>query len=145
MNRIKELSTLVTRKKALLLFIIVATLTGQLYALNLPSFLTDGNNEVTASLGFISGDAASGEVFRTDIHAKRETSLYSVGFGLEFTDECFSLLLNTGIYWDATESLRLGATLTYNQLFMFNVMDEQNLVPGAFCRINFADNSKLEI
>ena len=108
-------------------------------------FLYDGCNSATGSLGFIAGGATSGEVFRADVHAQRETDLYSAAFGFEFTDECFSLLLNGGIYWNATENLRLGAVLTYNPLFMFSAMAEQNIVPAATFAINLNDNSKLDI
>ena len=155
MNRIHNHSTRMTNDsptsanwkntKVFLCFALAITLTTQLHALTLPSFLTDGNNEVQATIGFITGKPASGEVFRTDIYAQRATSLYSAALGMEFTDECFSLLLNGGIYWDATETFTLGATLVFNQLFLFNTMDEQNIVPSALCRIHFTENSKLEI
>ena len=107
--------------------------------------LYDGCNSATGSLGFIAGGATSGEVFRIDAHAQRETDLYSATFGLEFTDECFSLLFNGGIYWNATENFRLGAVLTYNPLFMFKAMAEQNIVPAANFRIFLTPNSKLDI
>lgn len=108
-------------------------------------FLTDGYNSATGSLGFIAGGATSGEVFRIDAHAQRETDLYSAAFGLEFTDECFSLLLNGDIYWNATPDFRLGATLTYNPLFMYKAMAEQNIVPAVNCRLYLTENSKFDI
>ena len=113
--------------------------------LNFLTGLVDGNNTAEASLGFIAGGAASGEVFRTDVHAQRETDLYSAAFGFEFTDECFSLLLNGGIYWNATKKFRFGGTLVYNPLFMYGIMAEQNIVPAADFRIFLTENSKLKI
>jgi hypothetical protein len=125
---------------------VLLTATTPLFAQNpFLDFLTDGYNSATGSLGFIAGGATSGEVFRADVHAQRETDLYSASFGFEFTDECFSLLLNGGIYWNATENLRLGAVFTYNPLFMFSAMAEQNIVPAATFAINLNDNSKLDI
>ena len=125
---------------------VLLTVTAPLFAQNpFLDFLFDGYNSATGSLGFIAGGATSGEVFRADVHAQRETDLYSAAFGFEFTDECFSLLLNGGIYWNATENLRLGATLVYNPLFMFSAMAEQNIVPAADLRIFLAPSSKLDI
>ena len=135
-------------KKAFFCIVLTVLLTASasLFAQNpFLDFLFDGYNEAEASLGFIAGGATSGEVFRTDIHAQRETDLYSAAFGFEFTDECFSLLLNGGIYWNATDTFRLGATLVYNPLFMFSSMAEQNIVPAADLRIFLTENSKLDI
>ncbi|MCR4939733.1 MAG: hypothetical protein K5930_06450 [Treponemataceae bacterium] len=115
------------------------------FAFELPSFLTDGNNEASASLGFLVGSPTSGEVFRGDFRVSRNTFLYDANIGLEFTDECLAFLINGGIYFDLTESLRLGGRLTYNPLFMFGKMAEQNIVPAAFCKIEFPYYSKLEI
>ena len=117
----------------------------QALSYELPEFLTDGNNEVTASMGFIAGGSTSGEVFRTDIHASRNTSLYSATAGFEFTDECFALLMKGGIYYDVSDTFRIGATFVYNPLFMYKIMAEQNLVPGAWCSVSFSESSKLEI
>lgn len=133
------------RVKTFLCLAFLMTFAIKSFALELPSFLTDGNNEATASLGFLAGNPTSGEVFRADIHAKRSTSLYSAAVGIEFTDECLSMLLSGGIYVDLTPSFRLGATLVYNPLFMFSIMAEQNIVPGAWCCIDFTQSSKLEI
>ena len=125
---------------------VLLTATTPLFAQNpFLDFLFDGYNSATGSLGFIAGGATSGEVFRIDAHAQRKTDLYSATLGMEFTNECFSLLLGGGIYWNANDFFTLGGTLTYNPVFMFNVMADQNIVPSALIQINFTPNSKLEL
>ena len=129
-----------------ILLTVLLAATAPLFAQNpFLDFLFDGYNSATGSLGFIAGGATSGEVFRIDAHAQRETDLYSAVVGLEFTDECLSFLFNGGIYWNATETFRLGATLVYNPLFMFKSMAEQNIVPAADFRIFVTENSRLDI
>ena len=133
-------------RTALFCLVFSTFFTATIHAQNLfLDFLNDGYNSAGATLGFITGGATSGEVFRTDISAQRETDLYSATVGVEFTDECFSMLLSGGIYWDATENLKLGATFSFNQLFMYSVMSEQNIVPGTAFRIFLTPNSKLDI
>jgi len=133
-------------QKALFCLVFSAFFTATIHAQTLfLDFLNDGYNSAGATLGFITGDPTSGEVFRTDIHAQRETDFYNASVGVEFTDECFSLLLNGGIYWDATENLKLGATFAFDQVYMYSVMSEQNFVPGTAFRIFLTPNSKLDI